>query len=122
MRDVMLHGEQVPPADVVDIARGSLRCAIFERVIDGLRAGTAVHEGLELVAAPTLVAWPRHDRILPLSRHSERFRRQIPGVEFRVLEHVGHVPMWDDTRLVVETISAFAERHAAARDTEAPAA
>jgi pimeloyl-ACP methyl ester carboxylesterase len=113
MRDVMRHGEQVPPPDVVDIVQGSLGCAIFHPVLDALRSGRAIFERLEEVAAPTLIAWPEHDRILPRSRHSQRFREEIPGAEFRLLEGVGHVPMWDDPRLVVTTIRDFAEHHAA---------
>jgi pimeloyl-ACP methyl ester carboxylesterase len=113
MRDVMRHGEQVPPTDVVDIVRASLGCAVFDRVLDSLRSGRGRIEGLEEVTAPTLIAWPRHDRILPMPRYSERFPAELPGVEFRVLEGVGHVPMWDDPRLVVETIREFVERHAA---------
>ena len=119
MRDVMRHGEQVAPADVVDIVKASLDCAIFERVLETIASGRALHTDLDRVATPTLIAWPEHDRILPMSRHSDRFRKEIPDVEFRVLEGVGHVPMWDDARLVAETIRAFAERHAAAAQAEA---
>jgi pimeloyl-ACP methyl ester carboxylesterase len=114
MRDVMRHGEQVAPADVVDIVRASLDCAIFDQVLDALRSDRGLLTELEQVAAPTLIAWPRHDRILPMSRHAERFRTEIAGAEFRVLEDVGHVPMWDDPHLVVDTIRGFAERHATA--------
>lgn len=118
MRDVMRHGEQVPPADVVDMVHASLRCSIFDRGIQAIRSGTALLEDLDRVAAPTLVAWPRHDRMLPMERHAQRFRDEIPGVEFRVLEGVGHVPMWDDARLVVETIRGFVECHVAAAHPE----
>jgi pimeloyl-ACP methyl ester carboxylesterase len=114
MRDVMRHGEQVPPADVVDMVQASLRCPTYERVMATLPTDRAVLVDLDQVAAPTLVAWPEHDRILPMSRHAERFRSEIPGVEFRVLEGVGHVPMWDDPALVVETILGFARRLAPA--------
>jgi hypothetical protein len=34
-------------------------------------------------------------------------------MEFRVLPRVGHVPMWDDTRLVVKTITDWVEAHLA---------
>jgi pimeloyl-ACP methyl ester carboxylesterase len=57
-----------------------------------------------------------------MAHHSQRFRTEIPGVEFRVLDGVGHVPMWDDPRLVAETIRAFAERHAAPAPAEIAAA
>jgi pimeloyl-ACP methyl ester carboxylesterase len=111
MRDVMHHGELVPPADVVEMMRASLECTIFPVVLDALRSGRARIQDLEAVAAPTLIAWPRHDRMLPMSRHAARFRSEIPGVEFRVLEGVGHVSTWDDPQLVASLIRDFARRH-----------
>ena len=112
MHDVMYRGELVPPADVVQMMRASLGCTIFPRVITSLRSGHALIKDLERVTAPTLVAWPRHDRMLPMSRHAERFRTEIPRVEFRVLEGVGHVPNWDDPQLVAGLIRDFVQRQA----------
>lgn len=112
MRDVMCHGELVPPADVVEMMRAALECSVFGEVLDALRSGKALLEGLDRIAAPTLIAWPRRDRMLPLDRHAKRFRTEIPGVEFRVLEGVGHVPTWDDPHLVARVILDFATRHA----------
>jgi pimeloyl-ACP methyl ester carboxylesterase len=112
MRDVMYRGELVPPADVVQMMRASLGCTIFAQVIDALRSDGARIADLHQVNAPTLIAWPRQDRMLPMSRHADRFRTEIPGVEFRVLERVGHVPTWDDPQLVAGLIRDFAARHA----------
>ena len=112
LRDVMYRGELVPPADIVQMMRASLQCTIFARVIDALRSDRARVNGLHEISAPTLIAWPRHDRMLPMSHHADRFRMEIPGVTFRVLEGVGHVPNWDDPQLVAGLIRNFAARHA----------
>ena len=61
-----------------------------------------------------LIAWGDRDRLLPLERHADRFREEIPGAEFRVLEGLGHTPMWDDPDLVAATIGDFAEAQSAA--------
>jgi len=68
---------------------------------------------LDQVQAPVLLAWAERDHILPMSRHSQRFRNEIPGVEFSVLAGCGHVPMWDDPRAVVAAITGFVDRHTA---------
>jgi hypothetical protein len=70
-------------------------------------------QDLDSIECPVLLASPQFDRILPAERHAPRYRREIPGVESRVLPGCGHVPMWDDTRLIVRTISEFVDRHAA---------
>jgi pimeloyl-ACP methyl ester carboxylesterase len=118
MRDIMRHGELVPPADAVDVSLDPLGCTIVDDVLAGLRAGRAHVEDPDQVAVPTLIAWAELDRILPLSTCSTRFKREIPGVEFRVLPGVGHVPMWDNTRLVVRTITDWVQAHRATSAAE----
>jgi pimeloyl-ACP methyl ester carboxylesterase len=111
MRDIMRHGERMRPEDAINMSLDPLGCTIVDDVLASLRAGRGHIEDLDQVAAPTLIAWAEFDRILPLASCSARFRREIPGAEFRVLPRVGHVPMWDDTRLIVKTISDWVESH-----------
>jgi pimeloyl-ACP methyl ester carboxylesterase len=113
MRDIMRHGELVSPADAAEMSLDPLGCTIVNDVLTSLRAGRGHLEDLDQVAVPTLVAWAELDRILPLASCSARFRQEIPNVEFRVLPRVGHVPMWDDTRLVVNTITNWVDAHLA---------
>jgi pimeloyl-ACP methyl ester carboxylesterase len=120
LRDVMRHGELVAPADAVDLALTALGCSVAGEAIRALKAdsGLSLRE-LERIACPVLLASPQFDRILPMERHAPRFRREIPGVESKMLPGCGHVPMWDDTRLVVQTISEFVDRHTASRGDSA---
>jgi pimeloyl-ACP methyl ester carboxylesterase len=113
LRDIMRHGELIAPADAVDLSLDPLGCTVVADVLASLRAGRAHVEDLDQVAAPTLIAWAELDRILPLVTCSARFKREIPNAEFQVLPRVGHVPMWDDTRLVVKTITDWVEAHRA---------
>jgi pimeloyl-ACP methyl ester carboxylesterase len=115
LRDFMRHGELLSPADAVDLSLDPLGCTIFDAVLASLRAGRGHVEDLDHVAAPTLIAWAELDRMLPLATCSARFKREIPNAEFRVLPRVGHVPMWDDARLVVETITEWVGTHLAPR-------
>jgi pimeloyl-ACP methyl ester carboxylesterase len=114
MRDIMRHGELISPPDAIDMSFDPLGCTVVDEVLESLRDGRGHLEELDQVAAPTLIAWAELDRILPLATCSARFRREIPNVEFRVLPRVGHVPMWDDTRLVVETIADWVDAQSAA--------
>ncbi|HWX74549.1 MAG TPA: alpha/beta fold hydrolase [Solirubrobacteraceae bacterium] len=115
-RDAMRHGELLAPADALMFCYGALGCQVVDQVLAALRRGDdAVPKSLERIGVPVLVAWAQHDRILPLATCSSRFRNEIPGVEFRVLPAVGHVPMWDDGRLIAGTIADWAARHSAVR-------
>ncbi len=113
LRMVMCRGELMHPADALAMARESLECTIYEDALERLRANTAHLTELEKVAAPVLLAWPEKDHILPMDRHTKRFRSEIPGAEFSILARCGHVPMWDDPRAVVAAITGFVDRHTA---------
>jgi len=52
------------------------------------------------------IAWAAEDRLFPLAVYEERARGLVSGADFRVLEGVGHVPMYDDPELVADTIRA----------------
>jgi pimeloyl-ACP methyl ester carboxylesterase len=122
MRDVMRHGELVAPADAVDLALTSLRCPVANKAIEAARADKGLSlQGLDRISCPVLLASPEFDRILPAERHAPRFKREIPGVESRMLAGCGHVPMWDDTHLIVRTISEFVDRHIATAGSVADA-
>jgi pimeloyl-ACP methyl ester carboxylesterase len=113
LRDIMRHGELVAPADAVDLARSALRCTIAQQALSALWADRDLAlRDLERIDRPVLLASPQFDRVLPPERHAPRLRREIPGARSRVLAGCGHVPMWDDTRLVVRTICEWVDAHA----------
>jgi pimeloyl-ACP methyl ester carboxylesterase len=108
MRDVMTRGDQMPAAEAVALARSSIRCAVVDDVFATIRNGSARVVDLDRISCPVLVAWGEKDRILPLDRHAGRFRREIPGVQYRALPGVGHTPMWDDPNGISSLIADFA--------------
>jgi pimeloyl-ACP methyl ester carboxylesterase len=120
LRDVMVHGDQVPPKDAVQLVRSSIQCTIVEDVFETIRSGTALLRDLDTIRCPVLVTWGDKDRILPLPKHGPRFRDEIPGVEFRVMKGLGHTPMWDDPGLIAATIGDFAAK-VSAQTAKAPA-
>lgn len=103
-RDVMLHGELMQPHEGAGMVRSSVRCEVVDLVFEALRKGTGVLDDMREIDTPVLVAWPEHDRVLPVERHAPRFRTELPNAEFRLLGGCGHVPMWDAPRLCVEAI------------------
>ena len=109
-RDAMRHPERLTPAQAAARMEAMTGCTVFWELMD-----TIMRDGgpdwLGEVNAPTLVAWPEFDRILPEQGHSEPFRELVPGAEWRILPGVGHVPMADDPALVSRTILGWAAEH-----------
>ena len=86
-----------------------------------MRDGSARAIALDRVSCPVLVAWGERDRVLPPDRHAKHFREGIPGVEFRLLPGIGHVPMWDDPARIARTIGDFATAAAVRGNGHSPA-
>jgi pimeloyl-ACP methyl ester carboxylesterase len=119
MRDIMARGHLVPAEEAVLMTRSSIRCSVVEEVFATMRDGTGRVVDLDQVKAPTLVVWGEKDRLLPMERHADRFRREIPGVRFEVMRGLGHTPMWDDPGQIAERIADFAAGAAAAGNGQA---
>jgi pimeloyl-ACP methyl ester carboxylesterase len=111
LRDIMRRGDLVPASDALRLVELSLGCTIAERAIRALREDRGLVLGdLDRIECPVLLATPQFDRVLPPERHAPRLRREIPHVQAIVLSNCGHVPMWDDTPLVIRTIVEFVDR------------
>jgi pimeloyl-ACP methyl ester carboxylesterase len=120
LRDIMRRGDLVPASDAVRLTEAAVACTVADRAIEALRLDRGLSlEDLDRIDCPVLLATPQYDRVLPPERHAPRLRREIPGVESLILKDCGHVPMWDDTALVVRTIGEFVDRHSAAGESGA---
>jgi pimeloyl-ACP methyl ester carboxylesterase len=123
LRDIMRRGELVSATEAVGLAQASLRCTVADRALMALRADRGLSlEDLDRIDCPVLLASPQFDRVLPVERHAPRLRREIPGIESLILPNCGHVPMWDDTPLVLRTIEEFVDRHTAPTPASEPLA
>jgi pimeloyl-ACP methyl ester carboxylesterase len=101
MQNACLHGDRVNREEFLDAGEDTLECLIGEEM---LVAGYSLAP-ME-APCPVTIAWSAGDRLFPLEVYEERGRTLVGGAEFRVLDDVGHVPMYDDPALVAETIRA----------------
>lgn len=61
------------------------------------------------IAVPTLIAWGKHDPVLPLKRDGRLAARLIPGAELAEFE-TGHMPFAEDPLAFLEVLRAFLAR------------
>ena len=120
-RDYMTRAHLMPGVEAMRMAESSLCCDVVDDVYATMRGGSGRVADLDRIACPVLVLWGEHDRVLPLDRHAQHFRDGIPGVEYRVLRGLGHVPMWDDPAQVAGAIADFAASATARGNGQAPA-
>lgn len=108
LRNVMEHGDRVPPAAMLELFEAALGCEMYEEILELARNGEPFARWEPDV--PVRIAWARRDRTLPFKRHGEPLLAAIPGAELVWLDGVGHAPMYDDPALINRTILEVTQR------------
>jgi pimeloyl-ACP methyl ester carboxylesterase len=94
------HGSNVTPHLFLGDARAMLRAVPALKEIIGQ---PSVMERPIPAHIPVTIAWGQHDRVLPVSQ-AKQAARVYPDAQHLILSGVGHVPMPDDPRLVVDVL------------------
>lgn len=110
LRDIVQMGNQVPAEAAIRMTRASIRCEAVDDVYEVLESGAPWLTELDRISCPTLVAWGSKDRILPAHKHARRLALEIPGLQYRTLHGLGHIPMWDAPELVGAMIRDHVQR------------
>lgn len=105
LRDVVAHGERMPPRTAYELFMGSTDCAIYSAIesmhVDGDFRKELTWGDLDV---PTRIAWGTRDRTIPSKTCSPWFRTEFPDAEWVELPDCGHLPHHDDPELVARTI------------------
>lgn len=103
LRQMARHPERIPREHVQDYLEDIAGCDLITLL---LQAGHELQPlaPLDIAHCPVRIAWAEYDRVIPYRRFGHPMRAVIPGAEFITLPKVGHVPMYDDPRLVARTI------------------
>lgn len=107
LSEVAVHGDRVSRSDYLDFADDAIGCSILEDIIED--TAEAQLGPLDPPPCPITLAWSGEDRLFPVDVYGARAQQMIPGARFVVLDGVGHVPMYDDPKLVADTIVAATE-------------
>jgi pimeloyl-ACP methyl ester carboxylesterase len=106
--EIVAYPHRLTPADARMLIEASWRCDAFEGVLDAVEREPAP-VGFEHPGVPIRIVWGTGDRVLPMGRYSDRWRRILPNAEWVELQGVGHVPMFDDpagvARVILEVTS-----------------
>jgi pimeloyl-ACP methyl ester carboxylesterase len=86
------HPERMPASAARDLIRAYANAPGFPEVNAAMRAST--FSRLAEIRVPVTLAWPEHDRVVARLRHPP------PNVRTVILPGTGHLPMWDDPRLL----------------------
>ncbi|WP_064743106.1 alpha/beta fold hydrolase [Pseudonocardia spinosispora] len=103
LSQMIAHPGRVPEDEVAELLADFENCALFAALLDGTAALHHLAE-FDVALCPVKIAWGQKDRLIPYNRYGRPMRETVRGAEFTMLPGVGHVPMYDDPRLVARTI------------------
>ena len=99
--DVISH--RISAAQAVECTNDGLGCTIIHDVFNNDDEYVAP---METLPCPITIAWAEKDTLLPVEPYGNIARERLPRATFTILPDVGHVPMFDDPKLVARTILA----------------
>jgi pimeloyl-ACP methyl ester carboxylesterase len=88
--------------ELVDALKDAAACTLVRPLLTAIARDGQLAYGA--ATCPILIAWPEHDRLLPLERHGRPLLDLVPGATLDVLPGLGHAPMYDDPHVVAGTI------------------
>ena len=106
VRQYLEHGERVDPETMVATFTGlKASPSYWSTTRHAINWRAPADPSLP---CPVTIAWGEHDRLLLTGPQAARARREWPAARHVTLHDCGHLPAWDDPRLVAETVRAAA--------------
>lgn len=103
LRRVAQHPELIPSQDMAGMIEDMLACELVPHLLGSSHTMQPM-EPLDIAHCPVRIAWAEYDRVISFRRFGRPMQDKIRGGEFIMLPKVGHVPMYDNPRLVARTI------------------
>jgi pimeloyl-ACP methyl ester carboxylesterase len=101
--EIVAHPERMSAKDARTMIEAAWQCDAFEGVMEALGREPAPGP-FEGPACRMRLVWGTRDRMLPMGRYSDRWRKMMPTAEWVELHGAGHVPMFDDPEGVARAI------------------
>ena len=106
-RQVSAHPGRLAPELAAELFRAIADCPDYKEILRASLRDDPPELGE--IDCPVLVAWPQHDRLLPLRGYARPLLRDLPAYDLRPLKDVGHAAMLDDPQGIATLIQDFTE-------------
>ena len=113
------HPGHIPAEDVREMIADMVGCEMFDAMFRSPLEVTRLAP-FDVAHCPVRIAWARRDRVISYRRFGRPMRELVPGAEFSLLPGVGHLPMYDDPRLVARTVLELTSAVDAANHVDPP--
>ncbi|WP_257326094.1 alpha/beta fold hydrolase [Pseudoalteromonas rhizosphaerae] len=100
LRDIAEHGDRLSVTEFLCMVGDILGCEAKEHLLNTTQRLDYTHP----LPCPVTLAWPEKDRLFPIHSTAKLAQQLLPDARFQVLKGLGHVPMIDDAKAVIEII------------------
>lgn len=104
LRDVVAHGDRVPPSIAAALLTNAQECTIFDSFTAAVGGGSWRSDQLEPIPVPVRVVWGSKDRILPPDAATGHWRGALADAEWIELDGLGHLPHLEDPQQIARLI------------------
>jgi pimeloyl-ACP methyl ester carboxylesterase len=94
---------RIPAEDLERMIEDLEGCDMLTALLSGEARLRQMTE-FDVALCPVKIAWAERDRFIPFGRYGRPMVEIVRGAEFVMLPGVGHVPMYDNPRLIARTI------------------
>jgi pimeloyl-ACP methyl ester carboxylesterase len=94
---------KIPTADIEHMIADLEDCDMLTAMLHGEGTLQPMTD-FDVALCPVKIAWAERDRFIPFNRFGRPMMDVVRGAEFVMLPGVGHVPMFDNPRLIARTI------------------
>lgn len=101
---MLARPDRVPEEELIGLIKDFEDCALFTALLGGGGNRLEPLAEFDVALCPVKIAWAEKDRVIPYGRYGRPMQETVRGAEFTMLPGVGHVPMYDDPRLIARTI------------------
>ncbi len=104
LRDVVAHGDRVPPQIAEALLVNGQECEMFEPMRDAVGGGHWHSDDLAPITVPVRVVWGSRDRILPPRDATAHWRGALSEAEWIELDGLGHLLQLDDPKQIARLV------------------
>jgi pimeloyl-ACP methyl ester carboxylesterase len=103
LRDLVGDGRKVTPVSALGLFEGARGCTIVDDVVDLVGTDDTFGD-LGPIDCPVRILYGSRDRLLQWPMYYSRMRAMLPDADWKCLDGLGHLPMWDSPDAVATAI------------------
>ena len=102
-KQAMEHGDRVSAAEFKGALNAIRNTRMMPRLLTNM-GNVGALQPLDVGDTPVMIAWGERDQVIPFDTYGRPMLAKVSGADNMMMPGVGHVPMYDDPKQIVDII------------------